>query len=483
MKLEFKPILAALALLALTATGHAQDIPAPISDDTATAVSGIAGRWQGTLNVQGLSLRVVFRVREGEDGTTALFDSPDQLAMGIPVTGLSREEDTVTFEVAAIAARYVGTLGNDGQAMTGEWFQLGMPLPLELSRGELRTGPPNRPQTPQPPFPYAIEEVDFGNPAAPGVRLDCTLTIPAGQGPHPAALLVTGSGGQDRDESLLGHRPFWVIADHLSRNAIAVLRCDDRGVAESAGMFEGSVPADFATDAEAALAFLRARDDIDPERTGIIGHSEGGVTGPMVAARDPDLAFLVMMAGPGVTGLDLLVEQGVEIVRTMGAPEAVLTQQRFMRRSLLEAVVNAPDEEAAKAVAKERLRVLMALQGMDAEAAEQQAGQQAEQLGSTYMRALLGYDPAPLLTQITTPVLAINGSKDTQVPAWQNLPALRELFADHPDATIVELEGLNHLFQTAGTGGPGEYAEIEETFAPVALETILGWIAERVLED
>jgi pimeloyl-ACP methyl ester carboxylesterase len=248
-------------------------------------------------------------------------------------------------------------------------------------------------------------------------------------------------------------------------------------------MFEGSVPADFATDAEAALAFLRARDDIDPERTGIIGHSEGGVTGPMVAARDPDLAFLVMMAGPGVTGLDLLVEQGVEIVRTMGAPEAVLTQQRFMRRSLLEAVVNAPDEEAAKAVAKERLRVLMALQGMDAEAAEQQAGQQAEQLGSTYMRALLGYDPAPLLTQITTPVLAINGSKDTQVPAWQNLPALRELFADHPDATIVELEGLNHLFQTAGTGGPGEYAEIEETFAPVALETILGWIAERVLED
>jgi hypothetical protein len=465
------------------AAARAQEVPAPTGDEPEQVARGIGGRWEGTLNVQGINLRVVFRVDEQEDRTTALFDSPDQLAMGIRVDTISRDGDTVTFEVSAIGARYVGTLGADGQSMTGEWLQIGMPLPLALTRGELVTGPPSRPQTPEPPFPYAIEEVDIVNPAAPGVRLACTLTIPESEGPHPAALMITGSGAQDRDESLLGHRPFWVIGDHLTRNAIAVLRCDDRGFGESAGIFEGSVPADFATDAEAALAFLRAREDIDPERTGIIGHSEGGVTGPMVAARDPDLAFLVMMAGVGVPGVDLLVEQGVEIIRTMGAPELVLNQQRMMRRTLLDAVVNAPDEAAAKAVAKERLQALMALQGMDPEAAERQAEQQAEQLGSTYMRALLSYDPAPILPLITAPVLAINGSKDTQVPAWQNLPALRELFAGNPDVTIVELEGLNHLFQTAATGAPGEYAEIEETFAPVALETISDWIAERMLAD
>lgn len=444
---------------------------------------GIGGRWEGTLNAQGIDLRIVFRVIEGRHNTTAFMDSPDQLALGIPVTSIERAGDTVTLGVRSLSGRYEGTLGDSGQAITGTWTQASLSFPLNLARGELVTAAPNRPQTPAPPFPYAIEEVAFDNPADPGVRLACTLTIPPGEGPHPAALLISGSGGQDRDESLLEHKPFQVIADHLSRNAIAVLRCDDRGIGESTGQFDGAVPADFATDAEAALAYLRAHDAIDPDRTGIVGHSEGGMTGPMVAARDPALAFLVMMAGPGVRGDELLVAQSVEIVRTMGAPELVVEQARAVNRAMIDAVIQAPSAAAARDAVRARVRALMALQGADAQTAEAAAEQQAARLGSTYMRALLSYDPASLLPKITAPVLAINGSKDTQVPAWQNLPALRVLLAGHPDATIVELEGLNHLFQTAETGAPGEYADIEETFAPLALETISSWLAARMLPD
>jgi pimeloyl-ACP methyl ester carboxylesterase len=442
-------------------------------------VDGLDGRWEGTVAYQGATLRLIFRVESSGSRTNAFLDAPDLAAMGIPVSRIRRDGDVVVFEVARMRSRYDGVLDASGEAMTGTWSAAGNESSLDLVHGELEAGAPDRPQTPEPPFPYTEEEVIVRNPALKGMRLACTLTVPEGSGPHPAAFLISGSGAQDRDETLLGHKPFWVLADHLTRAGIAVLRCDDRGAGSEGGAW--GVPSEFATDAEASLAFLRARPDIDPARTGLIGHSEGGVTGPMVAARDRDLAFLVMMAGPGVPGVDLLTAQSAEIARANGVPEDVLERARAANRAIFEAVVAARNETLARAAAKTLMLEMAAADGTPMEVAERMADTQARRVASRYMRALLAYDPGTFLPQITAPVLAINGSKDTQVPAWQNLPALRELFADHPDARIVELEGLNHLFQTAETGAPGEYGDIEETFSPVALETISDWITEQVL--
>jgi pimeloyl-ACP methyl ester carboxylesterase len=443
------------------------------------SVDGLNGRWEGSVDYQGATLRVIFRVESSASGTKAFMDAPDVAAMDVPLSAVRRVGNSVVFEVARIRARYDGVLDGSGRAMTGTWNVAGDQSSLDLVHGELEAGAPQRPQTPQPPFPYTQEEVTVRNSALHGMRLACTLTVPEREGPHPAAFLISGSGAQDRDETLLGHKPFWVLADHLTRAGIAVLRCDDRGAGSEGGPW--GVPREFATDAEAALAFLRARPDIDPTRTGLIGHSEGGVTGPIVAARDPDLAFLVMMAGPGVPGVDLLTAQSAEIARALGAPEDALVQARVSNRAIFEAVIAARNETRARAAAKTLMLEMAAANGAPAEVAARIAETRARQVASRYMRALLVYDPGTVLPQITAPVLAINGSKDTQVPAWQNLPALRELFAAHRDATIVELEGLNHLFQTAETGAPAEYGEIEETFSPVALKTISDWIAERVL--
>ena len=311
--------------------------------------------------------------------------------------------------------------------------------------------------------------------SAPGVRLAGTLTLPAGKGPFPAVVLITGSGGQDRDETILGHKPFAVIADRLTRDGIAVLRMDDRGVALSTGDFAAATDDDFARDVAADVAFLRDRGDIDPKRIGLIGHSEGGVVAPKVAARDPRIAFIVLLAGPGVPLSQVLAAQRARLSPAMGQTPAQIRRDQRLIDHVMAAMRGSKDAAEAKA----RAMKVIASEGSATIRANGQAEMMATALSSGWMRDLLDYDPRPTLAAVTCPILALNGARDGQVLPEQNLPAIRLATKANPDVTIVELPGLNHLFQTAKTGTVGEYNDIEETIAPLALDTMADWIGKH----
>lgn len=433
-------------------------------------IAGLDGVWRGTVNRNGVDLRLVLRVATGPLGTIATFDSPDMMAYGLPVAGLSREGRAVAFTVIASGARYRGTLAGD--RMTGTWTLPGAPeVPVVLMRGDAAAGPRARPQLPRAPFPYRAEEVRFANPAAPGVTLAGTLTLPPGNGPFPAAILISGSGPQDRDETLLGHKPFAVLADHLSRRGIAVLRYDDRGFGASTGTQAGATSADFATDAEAAFAFLRTRPEIDRRAIGFVGHSEGGLIGPLAAAENAAVGYLVLLAGPGTRTSALMESQRRAIGQSVGTSEAELERTAPLQQRLF-AIARG---DASPADAEAAMRAAFG----DQEIAPAVRDAMIQRALDPWFRWFARYDPAPVLARIAVPVLAINGSLDRQVLAGENLAGIRRALAGNRDATVTELPGLNHLFQTARTGAIGEYADIEETFAPAALETISTWINAR----
>lgn len=327
-----------------------------------------------------------------------------------------------------------------------------------------------RPQVPVKPYPYREEEVVYENPLA-AVKLAATLTIPSGQGPFSAVVLITGSGPQDRDESMAGHRPFLILSDYLTRRGIAVLRADDRSTGKSIGNFQTATTADFAADAEGAVAYLKARSEADPRRIGLIGHSEGGIIAPMLAARDPSVAFIVMMAAPGVPGDEIVESQTLLMAQANGAPLRVAQRQAAQQREI-DAIIKAGGDEA---VIEKNLRKRASEGDLDPIIEGR-----INIMNSPWFRYSLKYDPASALRRVKCPVLAINGEKDLQVSSKQNLPAIRRALDEsgNQDFEVDELPGLNHLFQTAETGAPREYVEIEETMSPLALEKIASWISK-----
>ncbi len=442
------------------------------------AVAGLDGRWEG--KIQGM-MTIVVRVTTDTNGTVAMMDSPMQNASNLPIPTFKRDGATVSFEMPSIMAKYSGTLSPEGDKITGTFIQ-GQTLPLEFKFITKDVTPvvlKERSQTPKKPYPYKEEQVGYDNPANPGVHIPCTLTIPEAPGPHPAALLLSGSGAQDRDETLLGHKPFLVLADHLTRKGIAVLRCDDRDYVKQRLNGEMSLIPDFVTDAEAAIQVLRSRTDIDPMRIGVIGHSEGGVTGPRLAAQDPGIAFVVTLAGVGVKGRDALTEQRALLTQSAGASKEELANVRRSSNAVFDAALSTQDKAGAKAAVLAALKAEPVPPGQPAPT-EQSLEAAADQFASNYIRDLLSYDPSLYVPKIEVPFLAINGSKDLQVEAKQNLGGFRTLLAGNADATIIELPGLNHLFQTVTTGSISEYGDLDETFAPVALETVSSWIVKRM---
>ena len=312
----------------------------------------------------------------------------------------------------------------------------------------------------------------YANKAA-GNTLAATLAVPPGKGPFPAVLLISGSGPNDRDESMLGHKPFLVLSDYLTRRGIAVLRADKRGIGKSTGNLAVATTADFATDAEAGVAYLKTRSEVDPHKIGLVGHSEGGVIAPMVAARNSDVAFIVMMAGDGVPGDQIIVEQVRLLDEVAGASKEKAAEAAVQERELL-TLVEAEKNEAAL---DKKLREQLAADGVP----EAQIGVSIQSLTSPWYRYFLTYDPATALRKVACPVLVLNGSKDLQVPPAQNLPAIRKALEDggNKHFEIDEMPGLNHLFQTAKTGSPTEYAQIEETISPAVLDKIAGWILKQ----
>jgi uncharacterized protein len=433
--------------------------------------SDIDGSWQGTIDTGAAKLRVVFHITNMQDGLMATMDSPDQGANGIPVTTVTRTGSTLVMELKQAGAKFEGKISTDLSTIDGAWTQGGGSVPLVLKHAtSVSLLERKRPQNPVRPYPYKEEEVTYKNQVA-GITLAATLTIPPGKGPFPAVVLITGSGPQDRDETLLGHKPFLILSDYLTRHGIAVLRADDRGFAKSTGVFATATTADFATDAEAGIAYLKRRPDV-AGRIGLIGHSEGGIIAPMVAARNADVAFIVMMAGSGVPGAEILILQGELISEAGGMSHEDAAKNAATERKALEIVARETDN----AIAEKQLRELLG-----STLPEAQVGAQIKQITSPWFRYFLVYDPAPALMKVSCPVLAINGEKDLQVPPKQNLPAIRQALEQggNKDFEVEELPGLNHLFQTARTGSPAEYAEIEETMSPVALRKIADWIVKE----
>jgi fermentation-respiration switch protein FrsA (DUF1100 family) len=430
--------------------------------------SDIDGAWLGTLDTGEIKLRVVFHIMNTQDGLIATMDSLDQNLKGMPMTAVTRKGMSLKIESTQLSGGYEGNISKDLTTIDGTWTQHGssMPLVLKLVKNvaELEL---HRPQNPVKPYPYRDEEVSYPNPAQ-NVTLAATLTIPLGKGPFPAALLITGSGPQDRDESILGHKPFLVLSDYLTRKGIVVLRADDRGIGKSTGNFATATTADFATDVEAGVSYLKTRSEVDPHEIGLIGHSEGGIIAPMVAARDHDVAFIVMMAGSGVPGDEILAEQ----VRLLNLASGKSTQEADKDAAEEREVIALVEHEPNNAELEKKLR---------GKIPDVQLGMQAKALGSPWFRYFLSYDPATALRKVTCPVLAINGEKDTQVSPSQNLPAIRRALeaAGNKNFEVDELPGLNHLFQTAKTGAPYEYAQIEETMSPVALDKIATWILKQ----
>ncbi|WP_417449371.1 alpha/beta hydrolase family protein [Kordiimonas sp.] len=440
-------------------------------------ISGLDGVWQAEIIRNGQTIGFELTVETTDRGTNATFAVPAMMAYGLPVTNLSLDDGTLHFTVPAVSGSFNGSFVSTDQPVVGMWQRQGQDTTgITFTRTADKAAQAKRPQMPQPPFPYKAEDVSITNAAAPGVTLAGTLTVPEGKGPFPAAVLISGSGPQDRDQTLLGHKPFAVLADYLTRKGIAVLRYDDRGFAKSTGDFGPSTSADFATDANAAFAFLQAREDIKADAIGFIGHSEGGLVAPVAAKSNPELAYIVFLAAPAIKTRELLVTQRRTISLSNGADEADIKRVEALSQSVLDAVATASGSDDARA----RLHTLMTPDVLSAMGIPPERKEPAiRQLTSDWFRYFLKHDPAPYLGALDIPVLALNGTLDQQVDAEENLGGMRAAFDGKADATVMQLEGLNHMFQTAKTGGLDEYMAIEETFAPAALDIIASWINTR----
>jgi pimeloyl-ACP methyl ester carboxylesterase len=444
------------------------------SDSTAK----LAGTWLGPLKVGAIELRLALKISVDDAGKmTATLDSIDQGAKDMPVDAITLSDGTLTAELKLIGGKFVGKLDEQAGVIVGTWTQgpNSLPLTLKKTEGDFQL---NRPQEPKPPFPYRTEEVQFDN-AADNVRLAGTLTLPEGDGPFPAVVLISGSGPQDRDEFLLGHRPFLVLADHLTRRGVAVLRYDDRGVGKSTGDYAKAAIQDFRRDAAAAFAYLQSRREIDPRRIGLCGHSEGGLIAPMVASQSPDVAFIVLMAGTGVTGEEILCRQCELVARSMGVGEADIAKTVALQRKALARLKEDPNGTSTAEILKELVEAVESEE--DRKAFEQSLSAQTGLIESAWFRSFLVLDPRVALRRVACPVLAINGEKDVQVDPAQNLPEIAAALKEggNEDVTTAMLPGLNHLFQTCKTGAVAEYGQIEETMSPAALEAISDWIAAR----
>ena len=448
--------------------------PSTLSQQSAP---GVEGNWRGALDVGAFKLRLVLKIAKSADGKlTATVDSLDQNAKDLVVDSITLQDGALNFEMKALGASYAGTLSKDGSQLSGKFTQGGAVFPLDFTRvTDVSQMELKRPQTPKKPYPYKEEEVSYEN-KQDQVKLAATLTLPPGDGPFPAVVLITGSGPQDRNESLLSHQPFLVLADYLTRRGIAVLRADDRGMGGTSKGGPNDTTENYAADALAGVEFLKTRKEINVKQIGLIGHSEGGMAAPMAATKSNDVAFIVLMAGPGIQGEKLLTKQ----IGLIAAAECEKEVEHAITegQQLMVTVVQEKDD----AVARQKLhegavkRTEAAKKKIDAQLASADAQNAA--WATPWFRYFISYDPKPTLMKVRVPVLAINGEKDLQVPAKEDLEGIEEALkaAGNKDYKIVLLPNLNHLFQTTKTGAPSEYAQIEETLAPIVLQTIGDWI-------
>lgn len=445
---------------------------------SAASAQDISGTWHGKLTVPTGSLTIVFHInRTGEGIYVTTLDSPDQGANGIKTQSTSFSDSLLTIQIPAIHASYKGKLKST-RTITGTFTQ-GISMPLNLEKGEANR--PKRPQEPQPPFPYKSEEVTVRN-GKDGINLAGTLTLPEKGNKFPAVVLVTGSGAHNRDEEIMGHKPFLVIADYLTRNGIAVLRCDDRGTAASQGDHATATNEDFARDTKAAINYLRSRKEINTKKIGIIGHSAGGTIAFITAAKDPSVAFIVSLAGAGVKGDSLMLRQVELISKSQGMPDALWESMKPSIRNRY-AILQQTDkttDELQKELYTDITQTMSPEQLKDLNTVQQISGQINSMTSPWYLH-FMRYDPAESLRKIKCPVLALNGEKDIQVDAIMNLTSIQQRICENgnKNVTVKAYPNLNHLLQTCEKGTLAEYGQLEETISPEILKEMTEWILKQ----
>lgn len=423
----------------------------------------ITGKWYGRPDIGMMKLRLIFTIEKNGEEYTGTLLSPDQSSREIPVSKITFEDRVLEVTVAPIGMVYKANLKEDN-TLEGTLHQMGASFPMNMSREEIVL---SRPQEPKPPFPYKVEEITFRNENA-GINLRGTLTYPEGQGEYPAVVLVTGSGPQNRDEEIMGHKPFAVIADYLTRKGIAVLRYDERGVGESEGNYGIATISDFAKDASAALTYLKKRKEIDAHKTGVIGHSEGGAVAVILASQN-EPSFIITLAGPGVSGRDVMRSQREALFKASGLSDDYIRSYNDALYHAEELIISS---EMSLPEMEERLKEVF--KGTSLSGHEQKA---LQQLTAPALMSLLKYDPAIYYGNIQCPVLALNGGKDLQVVPGINLEGFKQIERNgNKKVTTKEYPGLNHIFQTAITGLPSEYGQIEETINPEVLKDMAAWI-------
>lgn len=441
----------------------------------------IMGDWNGVLKIQTLQLRLVFHIQNEEGTLSATMDSPDQNGFGIPVEKITFEAPNLSIEVPKLRLNYSGKVSDDYTQIEGTLTQMGQSFSMNLQREKIERKLAVRPQEPSLPYPYYVDEVIYDNKTA-GIQLAGTLTLPDEKGVYPTVILISGSGPQNRDEEILGHKPFLVIADYLVKQGIGVLRFDDRGVGDSTGDHATATSADFATDVQAGIDYLKTRKEVKHDQIGLMGHSEGGMIAPMVDADNKELAFMILLAAPGIPAPELLLQQTELIGQANGNSDASIQEDLNLSKQAYELVI----QENNPSILEKKLHQLFS-KAYDKSSQEEQkkAGKkedfvsaQVKALTSPWFQYFLKYQPALALEKVTCPVLALNGEKDLQVSPKENLAAIEMALqkANNQQVTIQELKDLNHLFQHAETGVPSEYESIDETFAPEALKLISDWI-------
>lgn len=450
----------------------------------------IQGTWEGILHV-GAELRIVFHFTENADGSiSATMDSPDQKVFGLPCSEVKILGDSVLVRLDIAKAHYDGAFVNDTM-IHGTWFQGPGNHPLSLTK-ESKNKPdpkPERPQTPQPPFPYLSEDVIYWN-ADSSIQYGATFTSPKTGVPLTVALLITGSGQQDRDETVFDHKPFAVIADFLTRQGFAVLRVDDRGIGKTTGTLTNTTSLDFADDVISGIHYLLQRTDVDKNKIGLIGHSEGGLIAPIVYTKWPRLAFIISLAGPGVTGADILLRQQTDPLKGLVSDSAfnafyLLTQNKF---KLILENKNQPDSTILEKIEQYFAswknavspQIQAALNIQDVTPAEYAKAVALEL--KPWLKYFLITDPSLFWDKVKCPVLALNGEKDIQVYAAQNIPAIEAALAKAGNKSVTTkiFPGLNHLFQHCTRCTVEEYGKIAETFSPEALAAMADWLHKTI---
>jgi pimeloyl-ACP methyl ester carboxylesterase len=440
------------------------------------------GNWLGNLNAGGMTLRIGMHLDCEKADCKGYITSPDQTRDSFNIDKMVFSGDTLLVRCKMLGMRYTATFNRTCDTLSGIWVQ-GQSLPIRMYRVE-KLPRMERPQEPKPPYPYSEREVLINNRKS-GNNLAGTLTIPQGKGPFPAVVLITGSGPQDRNEELLGHKPFLVIADYLTRNGIAVLRYDDRGVGASGGDFKSATSFDFAEDANAAFEFLRTQEKINPEKVGLMGHSEGGMIAPIVASKNSKVDFIVLLAGPGVSGRRILLSQAELIAKADSMPEQEIKDNIAVSSKIYDLIEKEKDLKKLAPLVREELKKLAAAmtdeERREANLSDAGINSMVISVCSPWFANFVKFDPQVYLKKVSCPVLALNGEKDLQVPCSENLNAIETALRNGKcrDYTVKALPGLNHLFQNCTTCRIGEYAQISETFSPQALQIVRDWILEH----